>query len=47
MKRVTIMLQDELDRKLRHIQADLIRKTGNGHSFSKVINDTVKRGLKK
>jgi hypothetical protein len=44
--RITIMLDDDLSSKLRKIQAEQIKKTGNGVSFSQVINETLKKGMK-
>lgn len=44
-KRVTIMLNDEYDKKLRNYQAKVIAKTGASYSFSQAINDKLRRGL--
>ncbi|HSA98186.1 MAG TPA: hypothetical protein VLF17_03825 [Candidatus Nitrosotenuis sp.] len=46
VKRITIMLDDDLDRKMRLKQARQIEKTGASVSFSRVINDTIRDGLK-
>ena len=45
-KRITIMLDDDMDKKLRMKQADLIRKTQLSISFSKVINDVLRGKVK-
>jgi len=45
-KRITIMLDDDLAVKLRKIQAEQIRKSDKSVSFSHVINETLKAGLK-
>jgi len=45
-KRITIMLDDDLDKKVRLKQADLIRKTQKSISFSSVINDVIRGKLK-
>ncbi len=45
-QRITIMLDDELAKKLRIIQAKLIKESTKSVSFSKVLNETVKQGLK-
>ncbi len=45
-KRITIMLDDDMDRKLRIKQADLIRKNQKSISFSKVINDVLRGKVK-
>ena len=44
-KRVTIMIDDDLDKKVRLKQAKLIQKTNSSVSFSKVINDTIRKCL--
>ncbi len=45
-KRITIMLDDDMDRKLRIKQSDLIRKTQKSISFSKVINEALRGKIK-
>lgn len=40
------MLDDDLDKKLRIKQADLIKKTQESISFSKVINEVVRGKIK-
>lgn len=45
-KRVTIILEDELDKKLRLLQAKLIQSTNASVIFSEVINETLKKSLK-
>ena len=40
------MLDDDLDRKLRIKQADMIRKTQESISFSKVINEAIRGKIK-
>lgn len=42
-KRITIVLDDDLEKKLRSIQAKTIAKTNQSYSFSKVINDILKQ----
>lgn len=44
-KRITIVIDETIDKALRRIQANLILKDGLNHSFSKVLNDTLKKGL--
>jgi hypothetical protein len=46
-KRVTIMIDDDLDKKLRMIQAKMIQTTSESVSYSKVINEMLKKGIKK
>jgi hypothetical protein len=41
-KRVTIMIADDLDKKLRFKQAKLIQATSKSVSYSSVINDIVR-----
>ena len=42
-KRITIMLSEEIYKKLRAKQAAEIKKSAKSVSFSKVITDTLKR----
>lgn len=46
-KRITIMIDDELDKKLRQLQAKLIQETSSSISYSQVLNETLKKRLKK
>jgi metal-responsive CopG/Arc/MetJ family transcriptional regulator len=46
-KRVTIMLDDELVKKLHDIQAKQIKENNDTVSFSQVINEALKEQLKK
>ncbi|GAF69776.1 unnamed protein product [marine sediment metagenome] len=45
-KRITIMLDDDLDKKLRALQAKAIQKNQGSYSFSKALNDTLRKTLK-
>jgi len=45
-KRVTIVLEDELLKMLHDIQAKLIKDSKANVSFSGVLNDTLRTGLK-
>ena len=45
-KRVTIMIDDDLDKKLRLRQAKLIQSEQASYSYSKVLNDTLRKVLK-
>lgn len=45
-KRVTIVIDNELDKKLRILQAKIIQQTQLSYSFSKVVNDTLRKVLK-
>ena len=45
-KRVTIMIDDDLDKKLRLRQAKLIQIKQSSYSYSKVLNDTLRKSLK-
>ena len=46
-KRVTIMLDDDLVKKLHDIQSKQIIETRESVSFSQVINITLEEGLKR
>lgn len=45
-KRVTIMIDDDLDKKLRLLQSKLISKTNESISYSSVINNELRKQLK-
>ena len=45
-KRITVVLDDELIKKLHEKQAALIKKSVNSVSFSRVLNDTLRKGIK-
>jgi len=45
-KRKTIMIEDDLDRKLRVIQAKTIQSTSSSVSYSKIVNETLRKQLK-
>jgi len=45
-KRVTIMLDDDLDKKVRMLQAKEISQSISSVSFSKMINELLRKQLK-
>jgi hypothetical protein len=45
-KRVTIMIDEDLDVKLRLRQAKLIEKEKKSYSYSKVLNEVLKKSFK-
>ncbi len=45
-KRVTIMIDDDLDKKLRFRQAKMIREKQSSYSYSRVLNDALREVLK-
>jgi hypothetical protein len=46
VKRITIILDDDVEKKIRLKQAKQIEKTSSNVSFSRVINDTLRTCLK-
>lgn len=46
-KRITIMIDDDLQKKLHEIQAKKIRETSSSVSFSAVLNEQLEISLKK
>jgi hypothetical protein len=46
-KRITIMLDEDLLKKLHEIQAKQIKESTKSVSFSAVLNETVRKSLKK
>ena len=45
-KRITIILDDDLAKKLREKQAKLIKNSTKSVSFSRVLNETLRKSLK-
>ncbi len=45
-RRVTIMIDDDLDKKVRLKQAKMIQQEQSSYSYSKVINETLRKSLK-
>jgi len=45
-QRITITMQDDVFKKLRHIQADLLRKSNSSVSMSGAIDVVLRKGLK-
>jgi len=45
-KRVTIMIDDDLDKKLRLAQAKMIQQKQTSYSYSKTLNETLRKILK-
>jgi predicted CopG family antitoxin len=45
-KRITIMIDEDIDKKLRQLQAKKIQATSESCSFSEILNDTLKKHLK-
>ena len=46
-KRITIMIDNDLDKKIRMIQAKMIQNTASSVSYSKVINELLEKSIKK
>lgn len=45
-RRVTVMLEDDIVKKLRDKQAKLIKESAKSVSFSKIVNEQIKKSLK-
>jgi len=45
-KRITIMLEDDLIKKLHEIQAKQIKQSTKSVSFSRVLNEVLRKSLK-
>ena len=45
-KRITIMINVDLDKKLRLLQAKKIQQTESSYSYSRTINDVIRKSLK-
>jgi len=46
-KRITIVIDDDLDKKIRIVQAKMIQATFSSVSYSKAINELLEKGIKK
>jgi hypothetical protein len=44
-KRVTIMIDQELDKKVRLLQSKMITKTNGTYSFSRVVGELIENGI--
>jgi hypothetical protein len=44
-RRVTIMMEDELDKKVRAYQAKKMQKENSTYSYSKAVNDIVRKNI--
>ena len=45
-KRVTVMIDDDLDKKIRIRQSKMIQQNQTSYSFSKTLNDVLRKSLK-
>lgn len=45
-KRVTIMIDNDLDAKVRNFQAQQIKSSSDGYSYSKAVNTILARVVK-
>jgi hypothetical protein len=45
-KRITFTIDEELDKKIRHLQVELISKTNHGWSYSSILSVVLEEGLK-
>ena len=43
--RITIIMDDDNNKKLRALQAKMIKESDESVSFSRVINEIIKKGL--
>ena len=46
-KRITVVIDEDLVKKLHEMQARQIRESGKSVSFSRVLNELVRKNLKK
>ncbi len=45
-KRITVTLDDELNKKIHELQAKQIKDSKKAKSFSRVLNETLRQNLK-
>ena len=46
VERITIMLNSDIVKKIRKLQAKTITETSSSVSFSRIINEVLEKGLK-
>ena len=44
-RRVTIMIEDGLDKKIRLFQAKVIQRENSTYSYSKAVNDLLRKAI--
>ena len=44
-RRVAIMIEDDLDKKIRVQQAKVIQKKNSAYSYSKTVNDLLREAI--
>jgi len=44
-KRITIMLDEDLDKKIRQRQAKMIQQSQSSYSFSRAVNELLKEAV--
>ena len=44
-RRVTIMIEDNLDKKIRQFQAKIIQKENSTYSYSRAVNDLLRKAV--
>ena len=45
-ERITIMLDSDIAKKLRALQAKKIKESSSSVSFSRILNETLEKGLR-
>ncbi|WP_299292300.1 hypothetical protein [Nitrosopumilus sp.] len=45
VRRATIMIEDDLDKKIRSYQAKKMQKQNSTYSYSKAVNDIIRESL--
>ena len=45
VRRATIMIEDDLDKKIRSYQAKKMQKQNSTYSYSKAVNDIIRERL--
>ena len=44
-KRVTVMIDDKLDKKIRLLQAKKIQEENSSYSYSQAVNDIIRKAI--
>jgi len=45
-RRVTLVIDDDINKKLRRLQAKMIQQEHTSYSYSRVVNDALRKSLK-
>jgi hypothetical protein len=44
-RRVTVMIQEDIDKKIRNYQSKMIQKKKSTYSYSRAVNDLLRKAI--